>query len=262
MSGKPIATNAAERYDQALQYARDSHLPADAPRPRPTSAWPSENVACLERFAAWVTSSGTSEAITRELYIPMAGHVLGLALKPYPQLDLDADLERAIDYVKAKRLSAQWTSMCRCALNRFRRFLRQERGAAEPALRPLNYAHYCQGLPGWLVTELERYQHLMQSHWRPARLNEQIARFWGGHTRLWRWLCQQHPINDLQDIKRRWVLDYVDYRLAAGYAATGVNQDLRYWHAFLLFLQDADYAVPQALCAGPQSKSRIACPGF
>jgi len=255
-------TDVAVRYDQTLRHGRDRRLPADAPHPQPTAAWPPENVALLARFRDWVVSSGTSEAITEQLYIPMAGHVLGLALKPHPQLDLEADLARAMDFISAKGLSAEWTQMCRCALNRFRRFLHQERRAGEMTLRPLNYEHYGRGLPDWVVSALERYQHLMQAHWRPARLHEQIARFWSGHVRLWRWLCAQHNIQELTDIQRRWLLDYVDYRLAAGYAATGVNQDLRYFHAFLLFLQDADYPVPQALLRVPSVKEPDRLPKY
>lgn len=255
-------TTAAERYDQALAYGHHRRFPPDAPRPQPTCAWPAENVALLERFREWVVGSGTGAAITNQLYIPMAGHVLGLALKPHPQLDLETDLERAIEYIQAKGLSAEWTQMCRCALNRFRRFLRQERGAGEITIRPFNYERYGQGLPDWVVRALERYQHLMQPHWRPARLNEQITRFWSGHVRLWRWLCEHHAIQKLTDIKRRWLLDYADYRLAAGYAASGVNQDLRYFHAFLLFLQDEDYPVPQALLRVPSVKQPDRLPKF
>jgi hypothetical protein len=70
-----------DRYDQALQYARDRNLPPEAPRPQPTRAWPPENVALLERYAAWLAGGGHSEAVIRTIYIPMAGHVLGLALR-------------------------------------------------------------------------------------------------------------------------------------------------------------------------------------
>lgn len=257
-----VTSTAAERYDQALAYGHHRRLPADAPRPQPTSAWPPENVTLLARFREWVVSSGTGAAITDQLYIPLAGHVLGLALKPSAQLDLETDLERAMQYIQAKGLSAEWTQMCRCALNRFRRFLRQERGAGEVTIRPLNYERYGQGLPDWIVSALERYQHVMQPHWRSTRLNEQIGRFWSGHVRLWRWLCAHHEIQELTDIQRRWILDYIDHRLAAGYAATGVNQDLRYFHALLLFLQDEDYPVPQALLRVPSVKQPDRLPKF
>jgi site-specific recombinase XerD len=204
-------------------------------------------VALFERYREWLSSSGTSQNVLFQVYIPMAGHALGLNLKPHPQIDIDADLERALDYVKAKQMSAQWIKMCRNALEKFRLFLRQERGQVEVALRPLNRERYCAGLPDWVVEQLERYQHLQQPNWRKARLNEQITRFWSGHARLWRWLCEHYPIDDLAAIKRQHILDYVDHCLVAGYAIRTINQDLRYFRAFLLFLQEQGYQVHQAL---------------
>ena len=188
------AHSAAERYDRSRLSARDHRLPPNYPRPQPTSAWPPENVALLEDFRVWLLSSGTSRDTVDHLYIPMAGNALGLNLKPHRELDLDADLRRGLGYVQAKRLSAEWTGMCRNALAKFRTFLRQQRGAAEVALRPLNHQRYCADLPDWLVQELLRYQHSRQHQWRPARLNEQISRFWSGHSRMWRWLCSRYTI--------------------------------------------------------------------
>lgn len=255
-------TSVTERYDRALRSARDSRLPPDYVVPQPTSEWPAENVALFERYHEWLSGSGTSQNVIFQIYIPMAGHALGLNLKPHTQLDIEADLERALDYVKAKQLSAQWIKMCRNALNKFRLFLRQQRGQVEVVLRPLNRERYCTGLPDWVVEQLERYQHLKQSNWRRARLNEQIARFWSGHARLWRWLCEHYPIASLVDIKRQHIHDYVDHCLAAGYATTTVNQDLRYFHAFLLFLQEQGYQVPQSLLRIPGLKEPDRLPRF
>lgn len=75
---------AAERYDVALHWAHDGALPPDQPRPQFSAAWPAENVLLLDRYRDWLLSSGTSPAVVNQLYIPMAGHVLGLALKPHP----------------------------------------------------------------------------------------------------------------------------------------------------------------------------------
>jgi hypothetical protein len=238
MSETPKLGPAAARYETARRYAHNRHLPIDHPLPQPTTAWPAENVALLERYREWLLSGGLSAHVIHTLYIPMAGHALGLNLKPHPQLDLDADLERALDYIKAKGLSAQWTKMCRNALDKFRLFLRQQRGQVEVAIKPINHEHYCDGLPDWLVEQLQRYQRLRQRNWRPARLNQQVRCFWGGHTRLWRWLFEHYAIASLADVKRQHILDYVDHRLAAGYAASTVNQELRSFHAFLLHLQD------------------------
>ena len=261
-NGRYVATSAAERYDQALSYGRDHRLPPAAPRPQPTAAWPAENVALLERYREWLLSGGHSLNVIATLYIPMAGHALGLALKPYPELDLDADLAPALDFVKAKGVSAEWADMCRNALAKFRQFLAHERGYVQVTLRPFNYERYCQGLPDWLVAALTRYQHLRQARWRPARLNEQIMRFWSGHSRFWQWVCQRHPLRELADLKRRDMLEYVEHRLAAGYAPTGVNNDLRGLHGFLLFLQDSDYPVPQARLRMPSVKEPDRLPKY
>jgi hypothetical protein len=103
----------AEMYDRALLYARDKRLPPDYPKPRPTSEWPPENIALLEEYCEWLRAGGASPAVIRIIYLPMAGHVLGLALKPHPQLDLEGDLQRGLDFINAKRMSAQWTDVCR-----------------------------------------------------------------------------------------------------------------------------------------------------
>jgi integrase len=50
------------------------------------------------------------------------------------------------------------------------------------------------------------------------------------------------------------ILDYVDCRLGEGYSVTGVNNDLRNLHTFLLFLQDEGYGVPQSLLRIPNLK--------
>mgnify|MGYP000067777505 CR=1 FL=1 len=258
-----MATTAAARYDHSLRHRRDTRLPPGHPRPKPTSAWPPENIALLERYRVWLLGSGTSPAVIEQLYIPTAGNVLGLALKPHPELDLEHDFSVVMDYVKAKCRGSEWVEMTRCALAKFRRFLLQERGEpSDPPLRPINQAYYCAGLPDWLVALLERYEHLAARNWRPARSNEQRLRFWGGQTRVWRWLFGQYTITALADIKRQYVLDYVDHRLAAGYSPTSINGDLRCFHAFLLYLRDQGWELPRSLLRMPALKEPDSLPKF
>lgn len=253
---------AAQRYDRALLKARHHRLPPDSVLPQPTSAWPAENVVLLERYREWLSSGGTSPDVIDRLYIPMAGHALGLNLKPHTQLDLDADLARALDYIKAKRLSAEWTDMCRTTLDRFRRFLRLERGQQDIALRSPDVSRYQAGLPDWLIAQLEHYQHLRQANWRPARVDRQTRTFWETHARVWHWLLDHYAITDLMDIKRQYLLDYVDHRLTTDHAVSGINGDLRTFQAFLLYLQEQDYRVPQALLHLPTLKQPDRLPRF
>ena len=192
----------------------------------------------------------------------MAGNALGLNLKPHPEIDLDLDLERGLDYVRAKGMSDEWINMCRNALEKFRRFLRQERRQPKVVLQVPDLTRYQAGLPDWLVEQLQRYQRLRQRNWRPARVNELTRRFWGGHVRLWRWLVECCAVDQLADVRRQHILDYVDHRLASGYSASGINNDLRCLYGFLHFLQDQGFEIPQVLFRLPSLKQPDSLPKF
>ena len=255
-------TTMCERYDQALKFGRDSHLPAGTPYPKYTCDWPGENVALLERYREWLASGGHSETVIRTIFIPMAGHVLGLFLKPFTQLNLATDLQPGLDFVLAKGAGPDWRKVCRNSLEKFRRFLPFTRGQVESKITPYDPNPHTTGLPDWLVNELIRYQHIKQRNWREARLEENIRRFWSGHLRTWRFLVEQKGVRELADLKRVMVYDYADLRLQEGHSAKGVNSDLRSLHAFLGFLQDQGYPVPHALLRLPCLKEPDALPRF
>src|SRR5690606_35867094 len=133
----------------------------------PTSSWHPDNIELLERYEGWLWGGGISAMVTRNYHIPMAGHVFGLTLKHHSQLDLDHDLDCALEYVKAKGLSQEWLKNCRNSLAKFRRFLRLERGLGEEShATPFDVARATLGLPIWLGNELERYQRVQQRNWR------------------------------------------------------------------------------------------------
>lgn len=258
----------AEQYDQTLHYTNDC---GDAPKPAPTSQWPKENIALYERYRDWLLSGGASEEPTKTIYLPVAGHALALNLKPHSQINISAslnagledDLERVMDYTHAKQSGKDWIKATRNGLEKFRRFLRIERGLGEQIKStPFDVARYTVGLPAWLVSELERYQRLQQRNWRVARLDGSIRSFWGKNLRVWRFLVEQRGVKQLSDLKRQHVIDYVDQRLAAGYSVNGVNGDLRYLRGFLLTLQDEGYAVPQVLLRIPGLKPLDALPKY
>lgn len=262
MSPTPAAVNVTERYDRSLRYANYDRLPPGHPRPHPTGDWPLENLALLERYCAWRLAGGASPQTTNLIYMPMAGHVLGLALKPHPELDLEADFQPAMDYILARQLSVPWTKVCRNALENFRKFMYQERGILQVTITPYDHQPHTQGLPGWLVEELKHYQIARQGNWRPAQLEQNIRRFWSGYLRTWRFLCEQCGVVELADLKRQHIFAYMEHRLESKYAASGINGDVRSLHGFLSFLQDQGYAVPQTLLRVPGLKERQSLPKF
>lgn len=247
MSPTKAAVTPTEIYDQALKYSRDFRVPPGVSQPAYTSTWLPENIAVLERYVEWLNGGGTSWQVTRTYHIPMAGHVLSLNHKPSGQLDLEHDLAIAMIYILAKQLGACWNKICRNALAKFRRFLLHERGQVERKTTPFDPIPHTAGLPAWLVEQLTRLQRIQQRNWREARIEENIQRFWSGHLRLWRFLCERFGVRELADLKRAYFMDYIDHRLAGGASVRGVNGDLRSFHGFLAFLQEQGIAVPVAL---------------
>jgi len=263
MSPPRRVASIAERYDRSLQLARTRKLPPGCPRPKPTSFWPSENVALLERYRGWLLLGGASELVTDNYSVPMAGHVLGLNLKPHDQLDLERDLDCALHYVKAKKLSATWTNNCRNALVKFRMFMRLERGLGEENTKAnIDISDRTAGLPAWLMKYLEAYLTVQRRNWRPARVKENTQRFWSSHLRVWRFLCERCSVCQFKDVKRQRFMDYVNHRLDAGYAVSGINNDIRTFRSFLRYLQDQDIEVPQSLLRIPDLKAPDPLPKF
>lgn len=264
MNEQITTISAAERYTAVLKNGRKGKLPPGYPQPQPPAAWPEENVALFERYLAWLIADGAGHTCIMQYYIPMAGHVLGYHLQPHAQLNLERDLERALDFLRAKQVSERWLIMGQHALTRFRRFMQTERGLdAQPVtFKQANVAQYHDGLPAWLVEQLTQLQHLRQANWRPARLNQAILRFWSVHTRLWRWLFAREDIQAISDVKRAHLFAYIDERLDAGYSPKSVNQDVRAFQATLHFLQERDVAVPRALLRLPGLKEPDSLPRF
>jgi site-specific recombinase XerD len=250
-----IPASVGERYDLSLQYARDARLPPGAPQPLPTKYWPKENVELLERFHAWLMEGGACEYSTNIIYLPIAGHALGLNIKSHGQIDLETDLNRALEYIHAKGAGPDWQKACRNGLEKFRRFLRLERGLGDVSkVKTFDLTGNTQGLPAWLVSELERFQRLQQRNWRTARIERNLHGFWNRHLHAWRFLCEECHVIQLSDLKRQHLLDYMDKRLNEGHSVTGVNTDMRCLRAFLFFLQEEGYTIPQSLLRIPGLK--------
>lgn len=261
----PLAalTSAAQRYDHALKHGRVKCLDMNFAKPLSSAHWRTDNLALLEKYERWLWGGGISRMVIEYYHIPMAGHVFGLTLKHHAELDLDHDLECALEYVKAKGMSRSWIKNCRNSLAKFRRFLRLERGLGEESKEtPFDSARVTSGLPTWLVNELDRYQRLMQRNWRDARMEQNIRRFWSGYLRMWRYFVEQKNVQELTDLKRQHVLDYVDMRLGTGHSPKGVNGDLRNLRSLLTFLQEQGYRVPQSLLRIPSLKEPDPLPRY
>ena len=246
---RTFPTTAALRYDRALHKSlKLNPLPSHVTKPQPTGCWPEENIALLERYRDWLVGIGSADSVINQHRIPMAGHVLGLALKPHSQLNLADDFDSALRFIEVRRCSEVWTANCRHSLNWFRRFMKEERGLViidKPSFGDV--ARYQTGLPAWLIEQLTKQLHIRQANWRPSRMALSTYQFWCKSTRIWRWLFAHTEIREPKEITRDYIFRYIDGQLVAGYKASSINHDLHTFQGTLRFLQQQGIAVPHPL---------------
>lgn len=239
-------TNLAN-YDQHISRAC-KNLPADAARPQPSSQWPEENRQLYEKYRAWLLEGGGGISSVNNVYMPIAGHILGLNTISYRQMDLVKDFEKVLEFVRARGASPFRLKMARITSEKFKRFVRLELGLGEaPKFKPFEQEHYTKGLPTWLALELESYQRSLQRNWRPARVMANLQSFWSKHGKLWRFFCEVQGVREFVDLKRAHILAFIDLLLDEKYANSTVNGYILTLRGFLHFLQTEDYSVPHAL---------------
>jgi integrase/recombinase XerD len=244
---RSFSTTAAERYDRALHKSlKMNPAPEGTVVPRPSCEWPEENVTLLEKYRNWLVAIGASTAVINQHRIPLAGTMLGLALKPHSQLCLDADTVRARVYIESKQKSAMWQRNCDHSLTWFCRFLKEERGMVIIDKAKFgDVERYKKGLPEWLIKSLTRFLHLRQANWRKSRMAQSTYHFWYKSTQLWRWLFEHTEIQLPSDISREHLNQFIDEKLVAGYKVASINHDLHTFQGTLYFLQDQGMKVPR-----------------
>ncbi|GAB4506928.1 MAG: hypothetical protein Fur0017_31760 [Anaerolineales bacterium] len=177
-------------YDQHLSRSC-RNLPAGATRPQPSSQWPEENRQLYEKYRAWLLAGGGGITSVNNIYMPIAGHVLGLNTVSYHQMDLEKSIKKVLEFARARDGSPFRLRMARIASEKFKRFVRIELGFGEtPKFRPFDQEHYTFGLPPWPTSNLERYQRSLQRNWRPARVMANLQSFWSKHGKMWRYFCE------------------------------------------------------------------------
>ena len=199
-------------------------------------------------FRDWLREGGAAIHASETIYLPAAGLVLGLNLKPHGKISLKGDLEKAVVFTRLRGVGENKIKVTGHGVEKFRKFLRWKRGLGEPVrIREYDVASRTQGLPEWLVQELQRYQHYRQRNWRQARLYNQIANFWHKHLHTWTYLCFEHGVEKLEDIHLSQLTAMIAKDVKAGYSVSTINVFILLWKGFLAFLRSEGHPVPQAL---------------
>ncbi len=261
---RTFPTTAAVRYNRALNKSlKLNPPPPHLVVPHFSSHWPVENVAFLEQYRDWLVGIGAAEAVINQHRLPMAGHVLGLNLKPHDQLALAGDFDKALCFVQTRPTSESWKRNCCHSLEWFRRFVKEQRGLIiRDQFSFGDGTRFQEGLPAWLIAQLTRYLHIRQANWRPSRLGQMTYQFWAKSTRIWRWLFAEVEIQAVAEITRDHLFAYIDEQLVAGYKVATINLSLHTFQGTLRFLQQQGIAVPNALLTLPGLKKPQSLPRF
>jgi integrase/recombinase XerD len=243
-----MKTSACARFDIHLSRILRETLPEGTTLPCHTSQWPAENVLLLEEFIAWLVEGGAGAHATETVYLPAAGLILGLNLKPHAKINLHEDLQKALVFTRLRQVGPNKLKTTGHGLEKFKRFLRFKRGLGDIVrIRDYDLDLHARGLPDWLIKELQRYHNIMQKNWRAATLYSQTCNFWDKHLHVWKYLCFEQGVRQLADIKRRQITDLVAKDVREGRAASTINTHLLLWKGFLAFLRAEGYEVPQSL---------------
>lgn len=261
---------AAGRYDKALHKSSRMYPPPQGiPLPKPTEAWPKENILLLQEYQQWLLDGGVSRNCIYQIYVPMAGHVLGLNRVPHPQISLGEDLDKALVYIEARQMSDGWTANCRRALKRFRSFMQLKRGTVTfSEVQYLDHGRYTGNLPLWLVDCLNEMRILAQANWRKTRVSKLLLKFWRTHTVLWDWLVINEHLDPnkgpegVKEIRRQQIYAYIDSRMDDGMSTGTINLELRLFQSSLRHLQEQEVLVPASLLAIKGLKQKDRMPRF
>ena len=234
-------------YDQHLSHAC-RNLPAEALHPQPSSLWPQENIELYDHYRAWLLEGGSGRLTVSATLMPIVGHIFGLNLNPYPQWDLEKAIDKVLTVVQARGVSQDRFWAYKIAIMKFRKFVKQQLGIQEaPKFKPFHIEKYTTGLPAWLVSALQRHERSQERNWRPQRVLVNMRGFWRKQGKIWQFLCQKQGVVELQDLKRANILAFIDSLLDEKYALNTVNFYILSLRAFLVFLQQEGYSIPQAL---------------
>lgn len=221
--------------------------PAD-PNIKPMGEWLPTNQNFFKRFYLWLKEGGYGESALNT-YRVAARLALGYLDKPYKKIDPVADLERVRVYLEERFPSEGTRREYHKGLLKLAQFL--ERHKPKTA-QDVNWDHYIEGLPAWLVEQLRDYLAYCRKSWLTDQHYRSTMERLSKLTGSLRWMAEQTSLSSLEDITPKLWFDYLETRLAAECNPVTVNSELRQLQSFLTYQYSAEIPIcPRMLLVDP-----------
>jgi integrase len=210
---------------------------------RPVQAFSQANQGFYAAFRDWLQRSSYS-ASALHLYGLAARLVFSVVDKPYWQMDPDADLALARDYVLTHYSRAGTCETYFKGIAKFEQFLRLKlQRPARP--KTLHWERYVGALSAEVARAVKAYWQHCRRNWPPERQHELSSDMISTLTRPLRWLAAHAPFATVAEITpARWYA-YLDARLADGIKPVTLNSELSCLLGWLRWLAEQG----QPICA-------------
>jgi site-specific recombinase XerD len=215
-------------------------LPLD-PAITPFDNWLPANRSFFGCFRKWLFESGYSISAMK-IYGVGVRQALGFLNKPYWQIDPEADLERAWQFINNRPIAASTRQDYHKGLEKLAEYLRL-RCHKPPLEKEIHWQHYLGVLPAWLQEDIHHFIAHCQRSWPLARRHKATIALLSPLTLFLRWAAEQMPFDSLSELNpERWFA-YLDKRLAAGISPKALNRELAGLRHLLYYLQEHDRPV-------------------
>jgi len=219
----------------------------DDPDVKRMSEWAAGNREFYHRFLLWLRQGGYQPTTIRQ-YGTAVRVAFGLLDKPHGQIDLQTDLARVRDHLRARPVNTAMHGVYCNGLDKFAQYLRVSRGLSawetnRRALLQVNWDYYLKSLPAWLAEDVKVYVAHRRKNWKPSEQHHRSQEVASKLTTVLRWMATHAILNRLSDITPNLWEDHVAARLEAGLSLSTINHDLHDLQSFLHFLVEVGRAV-------------------
>jgi integrase len=211
----------------------------------PFDDWLPANRSFLGCFRRWLFESGYSIS-SMKIYGVAVRQAIGFLNKPYWQIDPEADLERACEFIESRPIAASTRMDYHKGVEKLAEYLRLRCHMPAKA-KEIHWGYYLESLPVWLQDDIRLFLAHCQRNWPPERRYKSTIDRISPLTQPLRWMAAQAPLVDICDLTpERWYA-YLDARLADGISPTTLNCELSGLKHLLHFLKEHEQPVCERL---------------